>query len=243
MNRLRALLADDEVMSRTRLRRLLGNQQDVEIVDESVDGEAALASIRRLQPDVVFLDIRMPGLSGFGVLDTLSPSQRPYVVFVTAHADHALRAFDIGAVDYLLKPYSIERLQASLTRVRARRDAVGMPVPEIAEGYARRLAVPLGPRLQLVDVAAIDCILACANYVELCVGERRHLLRETMASLERRLDPRHFVRVHRSRIVRIDAVRDVEPLGDGRCLLRLCNGMRVPGSNGYRTRVQSALGL
>ncbi|WP_158635662.1 LytR/AlgR family response regulator transcription factor [Vulcaniibacterium tengchongense] len=242
MNRaLRALVVDDEALSRARLRRLLGREPGVEVLEECADGDAALAAIRRLQPDVVFLDVRMPALGGFGVLGALLPERRPQVVFVTAYADHALRAFEVGAVDYLLKPYSAERLQAALARVRGLR-AAGR-AQAAADGYAQRLAVPVGPRLQLVEVDAIDCILARANYVELCVGERRHLLRETMAALERRLDPQRFVRIHRSRIVRIEAVRDVETLEEGRYLLRLAGGLRVASSTGYRPRLQAALGL
>ncbi|MFC3549987.1 LytR/AlgR family response regulator transcription factor [Lysobacter cavernae] len=243
--RLRAVVADDEEMSRARLCRLLGQVGDVDIVAQCADGDTAVAAIRRLRPEVAFLDVRMPQLNGFGVLDALPPTLRPSVVFVTAHADHALRAFEADATDYLLKPYSADRLRAALARVRRELGAAmdSIVPPERDERYARRLAVPVGARLQLLAVDEIDCVLAQSNYVELCVGDRRYLLRETMASLETRLDPRRFVRVHRSHLVRLDAVRDIETLEAGRYLIRLGNGLRVSSGASYRQRLRAAFGL
>ncbi|KRB08959.1 LytTR family DNA-binding domain-containing protein [Lysobacter sp. Root690] len=241
---LRAVVVDDEAMSRARLRRLLGQQRDVEVVAECGDGDSALAALRRLRPDVVFLDIRLPDLNGFGVIDALPPEQRPQVVFVTAHAEHALRAFDAQAVDYLLKPYSAERLQAALERIRRlRAPAQAAPFAASAEGFAQRLAVPVGARLRLLPVETIECVIAQSNYVELRADGQAYVLRETLSGLQARLDPRRFVRIHRSRIVRVDAVRDIEHLDGGRYVLRLANGLRLASGASYRERVREAMGL
>ena len=241
MTALRAVVADDEAMSRARLCRLLGQMRDVDVLAECADGDEAVAAIRRLRPDVVFLDVRMPQLSGFGVLDALPVASRPSVVFVTAHAEHALRAFDAEATDYLLKPYSADRLRAAILRVRRRLDARVPQEPGVpAEGYARRLAVPGGARLQLLAVDEIDCVLAQSNSVELCVGEQRFRLRATLAWIEARLDPRRFVRVHRSRLVRLDAIRDIELLEPARYLIRLHSGLRLGSGASYRDRVRDA---
>lgn len=241
---LRAVVVDDEAMSRARLRRLLGQQRDVEVVAECADGDSALAALRRLRPDVVFLDIRLPDLNGFGVIDALPLEQRPQVVFVTAHAEHALRAFDAQAVDYLLKPYSAERLQAALERIRRlRAPTSAAPFAASAEGFAQRLAVPVGARLRLLPVETIECVIAQSNYVELRADGQTYVLRETLSGLQARLDPRRFVRIHRSRMVRVDAVRDIEHLDGGRYVLRLTNGLRLASGASYRERVREAMGL
>ncbi|MBX9403892.1 response regulator [Lysobacter sp. BMK333-48F3] len=241
---LRAVVVDDEAMSRARLRRLLDQAGAVEVVAECADGDSAIAALRRLQPDVVFLDIRLPELSGFGVLEALPAQRRPQVVFVTAYADHALRAFDADAADYLLKPYSAERLAAALARVRRMRD----PAPRAAEAadgqaYPQRLAVPVGARLRLIAVDEIECVLAQSNYVELRCGAQSYLLRETMSGIESRLDPGRFLRIHRSRLVRVDAIRDIEHLDGGRYLLRMANGLRLGSGASYRDKVRAGLGL
>ncbi|MDI9239276.1 response regulator [Lysobacter sp. LF1] len=244
--RLRAVVADDETMSRARLCRLLGQTQDVDVLAECADGDAAVAAIRRVRPQVVFLDVRMPALNGFGVLDALPPAARPCVVFVTAHAEHALRAFDADATDYLLKPFSMERLRESLDRVRRH---LGMESPRhdvpivSPDGYVERLAVPEGTRLRLLPVDEIDCVLAQSNYVELYVGEQRYRLRDTMAGIEARLDPQRFMRVHRSRLVRLGAIRDIETLEPGRYVVRLHSGLRLGTGASYRDRLRAALGL
>ena len=237
---LRVAIVDDEPMARTRLRRMLGSEPDVDVVAECGRGDVAVAALRRLRPDLVFLDIHLPDLTGFGVLDAADPAWRPTVVFVTAHAEHAVRAFDTGATDYLLKPYSHERLRAALDRVRGARAS---PKEPASPAYPERLTVPVGPRLQLIAVNAIECVIAQSNYVELHTGPDRHVLRETLSAMESRLDPARFVRIHRSRIVRIDAVRDIEHLGSGQYVLRLASGMRVSSGPNYRHRIVAAFGL
>jgi len=247
---LRAVVVDDEAMSRARLCRLLGLEADVEVIAECADGDSAVAALRRLPADVVFLDIRLPDLNGFGVLQALPAARRPQVVFVTAHAEHALRAFDADAVDYLLKPYSAERLTAALARVRRARAALAeRPLRAVAngegvrEGYPQRLAVPVGARLRLLPVEEVECVIAQSNYVELHAGGQAYLLRETLNGIEARLDPRRFVRIHRSRIVHLQAVRDIEQLDGGRYLLRLVNGQRLGSGASYRERIREAMGL
>lgn len=237
---LRVAVVDDEPMARARLRRMLGGEPGVEIVAECGTGDSAIAALRRLRPDVVFLDIHLPDLTGFGVLAATDPAWRPSVVFVTAHAEHAVQAFDAGATDYLLKPYSHERLRAALDRARLSRG----PLPQAsAEHFPDRLPVPFGPRLRLIAVATVDCVIAQSNYVELHAGPDRHVLRETLSAMEARLDPHRFVRIHRSRIVRIDAVSDIEMLGSGQYVLRLASGMRLGSGPNYRQRIVSAFGL
>jgi two-component system LytT family response regulator len=245
--RLRALVADDEPMARTRLRRLLERDGGIEVVAECGDGEATLSALQETRPDLAFLDIRMPALDGFQVLQRIDRT-RTQVVFVTAHADHAVRAFDEHATDYLLKPLTEARLQTALRRVREVRArdaaAAGGGAPGAGESaYPRRIAVPLAGRMHLLPVADIDLASAQGNYVRLRVGAREYLLRETLGGLLARLDPKAFVHVHRSHAVRIEAVRDIETLESGQYLLRLHNGERVATGRSYRPRLREALGL
>lgn len=237
---LRVLIVDDEPMARARLRRMLGAEHGVHILGECSSGEEAAAALAGLKPDVVFLDIQMPGMDGFGALHRAAEAWRPHVVFVTAFGEHAVDAFEHGAVDYLLKPYSRERLRISLERARARlhRGASGADA-----GFPERLPVPVGQRLRMVPVRSIDCVVAQLNYVELHVGPERLVLRETMAAMESQLDPRHFARIHRSRIVRIDAVTEIETQESGQYVFRLASGARLGSGPSYRERVRQAFGL
>jgi two-component system LytT family response regulator len=245
---LRALVADDEPLARARLRRLLGQFPDLELVAECGTGADAVDALHRLAPDLAFLDIQMPDLDGFDVLDSLPRGRQPHVVFVTAHSEHAVRAFEARAADYLLKPVSAERLRQAIERVRfARLPAAGdvgiAGHPVAAPRYAERIAVPVGARIQLVSVAEIDHVQAQANYVELHVGARELVLRETMNHLEARLDPARFLRVHRSRIVRLDGIVEAEPHPSGRYALRLRSGVRVVTGRSYAAKVRAVLGL
>jgi two-component system LytT family response regulator len=237
---LRVLIVDDEPMARARLRRMLGAEHGVRVLGECSNGEEAAAALSDLKPDVVFLDIQMPGMDGFGTLHRASAAWRPHVVFVTAFGEHAVDAFDHGAVDYLLKPYSRERLQLSLERARAARRRAA---PVASETFPERLSVPVGHRLRMVPVQSIDCVVAQLNYVELHVGPERLSLRETMAAMESQLDPRHFARIHRSRIVRIAAVTEIETLGSGQYVFKLASGTRLGSGPAYRDRVRQAFRL
>ena len=232
--RLRAVIVDDEPLALARMRRLIERDGRVDIVAECGTGADAIDALRTYRPDVAFLDVQMPGADGFRVLALAGAGTR--VVFITAHAEHAVRAFDAQAADYLLKPLSYPRLRAAIERLQPAGEA---PSPK----YAVRLTVQAGARLRVLDVRAIDCLVAQANYVEVEAGDQRHRVRDTLAGLEARLDPEAFVRIHRSRIVRIAAIRDLELLDSGELLLRLENGRRLSTGRRYRERLRQAVGL
>jgi two-component system LytT family response regulator len=237
MQRMRALIADDEPLARARLLRLLGQFPEIEVVADCGNGEDAISAMHAQQPDVVFLDIQMPDMDGFDVLDSLPRARQPHVVFVTAYSEHAVRAFEARAVDYLLKPVSAERLRQAVERLRF------SPVARDTPAYPERLAVPIGARIHLVPTADIDHVGAHANYVELHMGVRSLVLRETLSHLESRLDPKRFLRVHRSRIVRLDGVVEAQAQDSGRYLLRLQCGARLVTGRSYSSRIRSALGV
>ena len=232
--RLRAVIVDDEPLALARMRRLIERDGRVDIVAECGTGADAIDALRTYRPDVAFLDVQMPGADGFRVLALAGAGAR--VVFITAHAEHAVRAFDAQAADYLLKPLSYPRLRAAIERLQPAGEA---PSPK----YAVRLTVQAGARLRVLDVGAIDCLVAQANYVEVEAGDQRHRVRDTLAGLEARLDPEAFVRIHRSRIVRIAAIRDLELLDSGELLLRLESGRRLSTGRRYRERLRQAVGL
>lgn len=253
---LRAIVADDEPLARARLRRLLAQFDGVDVVADCATGQAAVEALHRLGADVAFLDIQMPDLDGFDVLESLPRLRRPHVVFVTAYSEHAVRAFEARAVDYLLKPVSAERLRQAIERIRfasapAPAAAVTVAVAVAGQGadadaptrYAPRIAVPCGTRIHLVPVDEIDHVQAQANYVELHIGARSLVLRETLANFAGRLDPARFLRVHRSRIVRLDGVLEAEASDSGRYALRLRCGARLVTGRSYAGAVRSALGL
>jgi two-component system LytT family response regulator len=233
--RLRAVVVDDEPLARARLRRLLAQHPEVDVLADCGSGEESIATLQALRPDVAFLDIRMPDMDGFDVLDALGPQRPPQVVFVTAYSEHAVRAFEARALDYLLKPVSAERLNQALERLR--------PAGAAVETFPERIPVPVGGRIHLVETAQIDHVDAHANYVELHMGARSLVLRETMTRLESRLDPRHFLRVHRSRLVRLDGIVEAQAHASGRFLLRLKCGARIVTGRSYAARVRSALGV
>jgi two-component system LytT family response regulator len=247
---LRVLLVDDEPLARRLLRVMLAADPEVAVIGET-SGDEAVAVIERTAPDLLFLDVQMPGVDGFEVLGRLAPERLPVVVFVTAYDQHAIRAFEVHALDYLLKPVADARLAEALAhakqRVRERRGESAPPgglaalelerlaalLAERRQGYLSRLLVPARERTLVVEVDEIDWIEAADYYVALHVGGRRHLLRETLSQLETRLDPERFCRVHRSAIVNVAQVREIHPLFRGDCTLILRGGERVPLS---RTR-------
>jgi two-component system LytT family response regulator len=235
--RLRAVIVDDEPLALARMRRLIERDGRIDIVAECGNGLEAIDALRRHHPDVAFLDVQMPDADGFRVLAQAKAATR--VVFITAHAEHAVRAFDAQAADYLLKPLSYPRLRTAIERLHAPQSAAKATTPK----YAPRLVVQAGARLRVLDVADIDCLVAQANYVEVEAGEQRHLIRDTLTGLEARLDPDLFVRIHRSRIVRIDAIQDLELLDSGQLLLRLKNGRRLSTGRSYRERLRAAVGM
>ncbi len=248
---IRALLVDDEPIARRGLLRLLRQEPDIQVVGECGDGASAVAAIGALSPDLVFLDVQMPELDGFAVVETVGAERMPAVVFVTAFDQHALRAFDAQAVDYVLKPIDPERLRRALQRVRARLthpdQDFARRVTEVLKSIDRtslqawpsRLAIRSDGRVRLIDMDAIDRILAAGNYVEVHAGKDRHLLRETMTSLESRLDPRRLVRVSRAAIVNIARIREVQPLFNGDFVVLFDTGAQVNGSRRYRAALDT----
>jgi two-component system, LytTR family, response regulator len=253
MNELRVLLVDDEPLVREGLRDFLQAEADVTVVGECANGLEALAFLDEHPVDLVFLDVQMPELDGIGVAASLARSDGPAVVFVTAFSEHALRAFEVNAVDYLLKPFDRERFAAALERVRRRRggteDAtltgrLSAVLEELqrSRGYAERVLVRGDGRIRFVPVEQIEWIEAADNYVRLHAGGERHLVRDTMAALERRLDPARFARIHRSAIVRLDRIRELQPTFNGEYSVLLASGTRLTLSRGFRDAVLARLG-
>jgi two-component system LytT family response regulator len=228
---------------------LLQAEPEIEVIGECSDGIEAVTALREQRPDLVFLDIQMPELDGFGVLEVISPELAPVIVFVTAHDKFALRAFEVHAVDYLLKPFDRERFQTALRRALERvkhRDNAAFQQKQSAllaelrppAKAAERLAVKSGGRVVFVKISDIDWIEAAHNYVELHVGKESHLLRETLNAIEARLSPERFARISRSAIVNIERVKEIQALFHGEYTVTLQNGTRVTLSRRYRDKLQ-----
>lgn len=252
MSKLRVLIVDDEPLGRARLRELLGPELDVDIVGECVDGAEAVDGIREKSPDLVFLDVKMPVLDGFGVLNTLT-GRLPAIIFVTAHHEFAVQAFDAAATDYLLKPLDRTRLRNALQRVRGKQhsNAVGdtmATIQDLLQNFTQerpapmRLSVRNGNRVSLVNVSQIDWIRGADNYAELHVGAKVHLLRQTLDALERQLPRNQFMRISRSFIVKADQVVELFAKKHGDYELLLRGGTRLTGSRKYRRDLLRLLG-
>lgn len=244
---IRVLIADDEPPARDKLQRWLGEQADIEVVARAEDGLQAAAAIEQMRPDVTFLDIQMPGLNGLEVAAQLEQSTAPLIVFVTAYDEHAVKAFDLNAVDYLLKPYDKERLLKSLTRVRERLGDRQSRAPAVATARAQthssdRLLVPEGERLQLIDTAAIDWLEADDNYIHVHTASRRHLLRRTLQDLLVQLGEQRFVRIHKSAAVNIAAIASLTPLFKGDYEISLRNGHTLRLSRRYKDALFARMG-
>jgi two-component system LytT family response regulator len=246
---IRAVLADDEVLARQKLRQLLKDVDDVEIVGECSTAAETIELVRLTDPQLLFLDIRMSDMNGFDVLERLSSDTDrtvPHVIFVTANDRYAVRAFEIHAIDYLLKPFTPERLQGAVQRVRERMSA-GEPAQNGAvrkqepEPYTTRMIFKSRGRILFLSVDDIRWIEAQENYVRICTGKDSHLLRETIGSLETRLDPNSFLRVHRSAIVNLHHVKEVKNESDGDATVVLKSGEQVPMSRSYRSKIQKLL--
>lgn len=252
IEKIRALIVDDEPLAREGMRLHLEAHPDIEVIAEAGDGEAAVEMINSLRPDLVFLDVQMPGLDGFGVVEAVGIDAMPAVVFVTAYDQFALRAFDTNAVDYVLKPVDTDRLRRALdharTQIRGRRRSeieerlIGLLAELHGKGqYLERIVVRSGGRILILRTSDIDWLEAASNYVRIHAGGKEYLLRETMTNLETRLDPAEFVRIHRSTIVRLSRIRELEPLFQGDYVLILEDGTRLTSSRGYRDRLQELL--
>jgi two-component system LytT family response regulator len=250
----RVLIVDDEPLARERIRTLLSEDTGFEVAGEAGDGATAAQAIASLNPDLVFLDVQMPGADGFDVIDTVGPEKMPFVVFVTAYDRYALRAFDVHALDYLLKPFDRERFRQALDRANQQLDKqraggeiekrLAAIVNDLRPAKARtdRFVVKSGGRIFFVRTAEIDWIEAAGNYVKLHVGNDSHLIRETMTAVEQKLSPDTFVRIHRCHIVNIEQVRELQPWFNGEYVVFLKNGTRLTLSRGYRERLQDRVG-
>ncbi len=246
---IRALIVDDEPLARERIRQLLEDEPDVAIIGECTDGLDAVDTISEETPDLVFLDVHMPGLDGFEVIEGLNGGPKPAVVFVTAHDSYAVQAFETHAADYLLKPVERERFRISLARVREDLQQDGhdpdlrlqalLASRRAQRAIPKRLAVRTDGRIVFVRTGDIQWIEAAGNYVRLYTAGERHLMRATISSVEGRLDPNTFLRVHRSAIVNLDYVVEIQPWFHGEYVVIMESGARVNLSRSYRQRVQA----
>jgi two-component system LytT family response regulator len=247
------LIVDDEPLARQRIRKLLEAEPDMEVVGECSDGRKAVAVIQEQRPDLVFLDVQMPGLDGFGVLEALGIERMPGIIFVTAYDRYALRAFEVHALDYLLKPFDRQRFEKALERARAqinrsRTADVNKQLLALLEDvktgrkYQERFVVKSSNRVLFVRVEEIDWIEAAGNYVRLHAGSETHLLRETMSALEGKLDPHKFLRIHRSTIVNIERIQELQPWFHGDYVVLLKDGTQLTLSRSYRQKFQDLFG-
>lgn len=246
------LIVDDEPLARDGLRMWLAADEDISLIHEAKDGRQAVAAIRKVRPDLVFLDVQMPEMDGFSVVREIG-DQMPAVVFVTAHDRHAIQAFEINAIDYLLKPVTRDRFDQALDRAKARmrmrpgeeanRQIIGLLETIVSpRPHVKRLAVRSGGKTVFVDVKDVDWIEAAENYVQLHCGKAGHLLHVPMNTLEKSLDPETFLRVHRSIIVNVSRIREFEPGVHGEYVITLENGTRVRSGRTYNEKLKGLLG-
>ncbi|HEX9581767.1 MAG TPA: LytTR family DNA-binding domain-containing protein [Gemmatimonadales bacterium] len=257
---MRAVIADDEAPARRRIAGLLERHASHRVVAQCGSGPETLEAVRRERPDLLFLDVQMPGLTGLEVLQSLAAEDRPVVIFTTAYDEYALRAFDEEAIDYLLKPFTDQRFVEALGRAerllqgdealawRARLQAVLDGWPTTADGMSvpltlDRFAVKRADAITIVPATAVEWIEAARDYVKLHAGREVYLVRTTMTALETRLDPREFVRIHRSTVVRVDRIRELQPFFHGDYVVILKDGTKLRMSRGYRQAVQRRLGV
>ena len=244
------LLVDDEPLAREGLRMLLARDPEIAAIHEARNGCEAVEAIRILHPDLVFLDVQMPEMDGFGVVREIGADRMPAVIFVTAHDQHAIQAFEINALDYLLKPVTADRFTAALERAKIRLLALpaenaGRQILSLLEGiaapsrYLKRFAVRSGAKTLLVPAEDIDWIGAAENYVELHCGRSAHLVRASMNALEKSLDPAVFLRIHRSLIVNVSRIREFQSADHGEYLVTLHDGTRLQSGRAYHDALRS----
>ncbi|MEO8662394.1 MAG: response regulator [Bryobacteraceae bacterium] len=249
---LTVLIVDDEPLAREGLRMLLAEDAEIGAVHEAKNGREALQRIRDGQPDLVLLDVQMPEIDGFAVVNEIGPEQMPAVLFVTAHDQYAIRAFEINAIDYLLKPVTAERFVQSLARAKARlrtrepqqesRQILSL-LETIASPprYLKRMAVQSAGKTSFIGVEDVDWIRAAENYVELHVAQATHLLHVAMNTMEKSLDPETFVRIHRSFIVNVRRVKEIQTASHGEYVLLLHSGVRLQSGRTYHERIKALM--
>ena len=255
MVNIKTIVVDDEKPARVRLLELLQREADVEVIGTAADGRAALDAVRRLKPDLLFLDVQMPQLDGFGVLQQLAPDELPVTIVVTAYDKYAIQAFEAHAIDYLLKPFSDQRFDNAIARARkylgageAREQAEQLTAAaeerqsvDARSGSLERLVLKANGCITLLDVDDIDWIEAAGVYVYLHIGAKTHLYRSSVTQLLQRLDPRRFVRVHRSAAVNTSRIRELHPRSHGDFTLILKDGNELILSRAYRPQVEAWL--
>jgi two-component system, LytTR family, response regulator len=258
---MRVLIVDDEPLARSRLRRLVAARDDLELVGECADGREAIDAIRSEKPDLVFLDVQMPEVNGFEVIRALEPDAIPPVIFVTAYDQYALRAFEVHAIDYLLKPFDDERFDRAVAGARERRrqeraellgERMAALLSEVTgeksvpgdeeSGYLDRIAIRSSGRVQFVRVDDLDWIEGSGVYVKLHTATKEYLLRDTLSSLDERLDPARFARIHRSTIVNVDRVSELRPGAHGEYVVVLHDDTELKLSRRYRSGLDALLG-
>ena len=257
MGKIRTLIVDDEPVARRGIRLELRGETDIDIIGECSDGREAVSAVREQTPDLVFLDVQMPGLDGFGVIQEIGFEQMPAVIFVTAYDQYALRAFDVHAVDYLLKPIDSERFREALRRVRLQiqNQTLGSLTQQLKallqynaqqkgtekQKLVERFVVRSAGRIAFLNVEEIDWIESDGNYVRLHAGRETHFLRETMNGMEGKLDAGRFLRIRRSTLVNIERVKELRPLFGGEYVMTLRDGTRLTTSRRYRKNLDLLL--
>ncbi|HVF48499.1 MAG TPA: LytTR family DNA-binding domain-containing protein [Pyrinomonadaceae bacterium] len=253
VRRIRVLVVDDEPLAREKIRRMVKADPEIEIVGECVNGKEAVAAVRAQSPDLLLLDVQMPEVDGFAVLDALKDARLPLVIFVTAYDHYAVHAFEVHALDYLLKPFDRERFAAAIERAKSqiRRERNGdldqrilalLKQIEAESKYLERLVIKSGGRVFFLPVEEVDWIEAEGNYVNVHTAKKSYLLRETISSLEAQLDPKKFIRVHRSTIVQISRIQELQSWSHGEYHVILYNGTELTLSRNYRENLQGILG-
>lgn len=252
MSTVRAIIVDDERLGRQKVRTMLAAHPDIELIAECRNGAEAVETIRAERPQLVFLDVQMPGLDGFDVLREVGPESIPSVIFVTAHDQYAVKAFEVHAIDYLLKPFDRRRFEVSLERARrelqqgdhhACAEKIAALIRDLSESHphADRLMVRGDGRIFFIRTDDIDWIEGADNYARLHVKRDSHLIRETLGSLEARLDPRKFIRVHRSAIVNVDRIGEIKTLFHGEQTIVLRDGTEIAFGRKFRGRLEGIL--
>jgi len=261
--KIKVLIVDDEPLARDKIRGMLKGKEDFEIVGEAGNGKEAVKEIQKLEPDLLFLDVQMPEMDGFHVLQTIGANRIPMVVFVTAYDRYALQAFEVFALDYLLKPFDRERFEKALVRARTQLDqekrkdltqglqalmeelsrvrqggSLGSPGPKFLE----RLAIKASGRIFFLRTLDIDYIESEGNYIRVHAGKESHLIREAMSVLETQLDPKKFLRIHRCTIVNVDRIQELQPWFHGEYRVILRNGVQLTLSRSYREKLREFLG-
>jgi len=249
----RVLVVDDEPLAREKIRGMADLDAELRVIGECANGADAIEAIQNLKPDLILLDVQMPEVGGFAVLEALKDESLPPVIFITAYDHYAVRAFEVHALDYLLKPFDRERFQAAMERAKRqiRRESTNglderiLALLEQLRGparYSERLVVKTGGRVFFLNTDEIDWIEAEGNYVSIHTGKKAYLLRETISSLEAQLDPKDFVRIHRSAIANINRIKELQPWSHGEYHVILHDGTQLTLSRSYREKLQAALG-